>query len=138
MAGTGGYMKPNQPAAVSGPGKFSQRTDGGPGETMKQAARYIQGDQYGDSQEINQVAQAAPLAAGPKPPAARPTPISAPTQRPDEPVTAGAPVGPGPGPEILNLPKRTNPALEVVREAYRQYPSAHLRVMLQKLEQENR
>jgi hypothetical protein len=29
-------------------------------------------------------------------------PLDAPTARPDEPLTAGAPVGPGPGPEVLN------------------------------------
>jgi len=30
-------------------------------------------------------------------------PLTAPTQRPDEPVTAGVDVGPGPGREILGL-----------------------------------
>lgn len=29
------------------------------------------------------------------------TPINAPSMRPDEPVTAGMPFGPGPGPEAL-------------------------------------
>jgi hypothetical protein len=29
---------------------------------------------------------------------APPTPLFAPTERPDEPITAGAPFGPGPGP----------------------------------------
>ena len=32
------------------------------------------------------------------------TPINAPTERPDEPVTAGVASGPGPGPEALMLP----------------------------------
>jgi hypothetical protein len=31
------------------------------------------------------------------------TPLSAPTQRPNEPVTAGAPMGAGPGPEALGI-----------------------------------
>lgn len=30
--------------------------------------------------------------------------LGGPTQRPDEPVTAGIPLGPGPGPEALGLP----------------------------------
>jgi len=35
------------------------------------------------------------------------TPLDAPTERPDEPVTAGAPSGPGPGPEALGLSSKT-------------------------------
>ncbi len=34
-------------------------------------------------------------------PAPEPVPLGAPTARPGEPVTAGLPVGPGPGPEVL-------------------------------------
>ena len=44
-------------------------------------------------------ASAASPAAGPY--AGELTPLTAPTQRPNEPVTAGLPVGPGPGPEAL-------------------------------------
>ncbi len=32
------------------------------------------------------------------------TPLSAPSQRPSEPVTAGLPVGAGPGPDVLTAP----------------------------------
>lgn len=32
-----------------------------------------------------------------------PTPLHAPTERPDEPTTAGAALGPGPGAEALNM-----------------------------------
>lgn len=31
------------------------------------------------------------------------TPLDAPTERPNEPLTAGLPVGPGPGPEVIGL-----------------------------------
>jgi hypothetical protein len=34
------------------------------------------------------------------------TPLTAPTERPDEPLTAGMDFGPGPGSEALNLPKQ--------------------------------
>lgn len=37
----------------------------------------------------------------------RPVPLGAPTTRPDEPVTAGAPLGAGPGPEVLSGPTTT-------------------------------
>jgi hypothetical protein len=33
-----------------------------------------------------------------------PTPLFAPTERPDEPITAGAPFGPGPGPAMRQQP----------------------------------
>jgi hypothetical protein len=33
------------------------------------------------------------------------TPLFAPTERPDEPITSGMDFGPGPGSEALNLPR---------------------------------
>jgi hypothetical protein len=110
MAGKGGYQRPRNPAQVSGPGAMSQRTDGKPSvDNPRQAARYISGQEYGEGQVINEIAQAAPLAAAPdqgtttpmgggggmemRP---RPTSMYAPTERPDEPLTAGVPVGAGP------------------------------------------
>lgn len=93
MAGRGGYQAPANPAPVSGPGALSQRTDGGP----PQAPAQLPNAQYGE-QAAFQAAQGAAPMAGPPP---NFTPLNAPTQRPDEPVTAGAPVGLGPGPEAL-------------------------------------
>lgn len=43
------------------------------------------------------------------------TPLNAPTQRPGEPVTAGLPIGMGPGPEVL--PKFGKPALAQTLQA---------------------
>lgn len=73
---------------------------------------------YGDRQKLIQAQQAVPMApapvpgpsvAGPSPtggPGPLPTPgnrgpLLRPTERPNEPVTAGLPTGPGPGPEAL-------------------------------------
>jgi hypothetical protein len=102
--GHGGMRRPASPAPVSGPGSLSQRTDG-------QGARYIAGGEYGEGQEMMDLQTSAPMAKSPEvrprrraaaPPAVEmgpaPTPLFAPTQRPDEPITAGAPFGPGPGP----------------------------------------
>jgi hypothetical protein len=73
----------------------------------------MRGGQYGEGQEMMGLQQAAPMAARPKP--ARPTtprpapvpitPLGAPTERPDEPLTSGNPFGAGPGPEILSTPQ---------------------------------
>jgi hypothetical protein len=103
--GRGGYRQPSNPAPVSGPGALSQRTDG-------QGARYMAGGEYGEGQEMMDLQTSAPMAktetvtARPRaargqaaaPEMARPTPLFAPSERPDEPITAGAPFGPGPGP----------------------------------------
>lgn len=89
---------------VAGPGAFSKRTD--------QPIRDVTGLPYGDGQAIRAQQGAAPMAAAPGPADAAPPaaggapslePISptAPSQRPGEPVTAGAAAGPGPGAEGL-------------------------------------
>lgn len=101
----GGYRRPSNPAPVSGPGALSQRTDG-------QGARYMAGGQYGEGQEMMDLQTSAPMSKAPAQPRMRQprsgrqvaeegmqvTPLFAPTERPDEPITAGAPFGPGPGP----------------------------------------
>jgi hypothetical protein len=109
----GGYRQPGSPAPVSGPGALSQRTDGGPG---KQPVRVPTGGQYGDATQLQQLQQAAPVAASPGGDVGAPQPagdvtdgligFDQPTQQPDVPVTAGADSGPGPGPEALGLPNQ--------------------------------
>jgi hypothetical protein len=108
----GGYRQPGSPAPVSGPGAMSKRTDGGPG---KQPVRAPSGGQYGDRQDLQQLQQAAPVAASPGGDVGAPeaAPVDAnvigfgqPTQQPDTPVTAGAVSGAGPGPEALGLPNQ--------------------------------
>lgn len=108
----GGYRQPGSPAPVSGPGAMSKRTDGGPG---KQPVRAPSGGQYGDRQDLQQLQQAAPVAASPGGDVGAPeaAPVDAnvigfgqPTQQPDTPVTAGAASGDGPGPEALGLPNQ--------------------------------
>lgn len=105
MAQHGGYRKPANPAATSGPGALSRRTDGQPTMELNKAG-------YGKQSQFKADQQGAPLAkaqppAGSTPPSGGPpslTPLNAPSQRPDEPVTSGAAVGPGVGPEALGLP----------------------------------
>lgn len=90
--------------SVSGPGRLSKRTDRQPVRQLTDAA-------YGEQASFRQAQQGAPMVNTANPatamPAAAPgagvVPLDAPTERPDEPVTAGAPVGAGPGPEVLGL-----------------------------------
>lgn len=90
-------------AGASGPGKFSKRTDMDLGSIA-----------YGEGVETAAIKAGAPLARTPDvrgiptsqvQAAAQEsvTPLYAPSQRPDEPVTAGIAMGAGPGPEVLGV-----------------------------------
>lgn len=94
-------------AGVSGPGKFSKRTDG----------LSFESDSYGAGVENAAVKSGAPLATtpdvrpesrssmgmAPSQVAEKITPLFAPSQRPDEPITSGIALGEGPGPEVLGM-----------------------------------
>jgi hypothetical protein len=110
--GPGGYRAPSNPAPVSGPGALSQRTDGGP----TQGAKYISGLQYGQGQETYSNQLAAPMAGNPMEPVDMPTELMAPTNRPNEPITAGLDIGEGPGSEIMNLPTTREPISTTMRK----------------------
>lgn len=99
----GGYRKPSNPAPVSGPGKLSQRTDGGP----TQGAKYMAGGKYGEGQALMATQTAAPMAGGTAVPTASMNGAAAPklmsileAGNPDTPLTHGLPYGPGAGVEV--------------------------------------
>lgn len=104
----GGYQAPSRPAPVSGPGALSKRTDGGAGQAQRQLGNAA----YGEQKEFDQIQGGAKMNAAPDAGAqagqqARQMPpitgLGEPTQRPDEPVTAGSPSGPGGGPESIGV-----------------------------------
>lgn len=105
MAKQGGYQPPRNPAPVSGPGPMSRRTDG-PG----QPSMPLPNPAYGEGKDFMGIQAGAKMSqsSGPNPLAGI-TPLTEASQRPDEPVTAGAPSGPGPGTGALGLP---NPAAQ--------------------------
>lgn len=96
---------------VSGPGKYAKRTD------------RIPANSYGDQTELAQIASGAPIAktpdtkgmpmgqveaaAGNAAPQQSVTPLFAPTQRGDEPITSGIDMGPGAGSNALMMKKST-------------------------------
>jgi hypothetical protein len=91
-------------AGAAGPGKFSKRTDMNMGSIA-----------YGEGVETAAIKSGAPLAKTPDVRGARAsdvraaaeqapvTPLYAPSQRPDEPITTGIPMGLGAGPEVLGI-----------------------------------
>ena len=106
--GQGGMRRPNNPAPVSGPGALSRRTDGGP----QQQTSKMTGLGYGENADYNEMQQSAPMSASGSAKsaavrgreartagkqAAGAKPLFSPTDRPEEPVTAGAPFGAGDG-----------------------------------------
>ena len=100
MAERGGYRRPSNPAPVSGPGALSQRTDGGPATQPQMVAS---GGAYGDRKEMLDIQSGAPMAGGGATPPPSAIPFDAPSMNPDEPVTAGAALGPGIGPEAAGI-----------------------------------
>ena len=97
-------MADNPIRGVSGPGKFSVRTDLPASQNYgdrKAMAEQIAGAPTARTPDVRGLptgqVQAAAQAA-PQPPI---TELFAPTQRPNEPITSGVAVGPGPGPEVM-------------------------------------
>jgi hypothetical protein len=107
MRPTAPQNNPMNVSAVGGNGQNASAT---------QAARYIPQQEWGGASELMGIQQSAPMAAAPgiessgmamSPRAAaapqQMTPLGADSQFPDEPITFGAPIGAGPGPEALGL-----------------------------------
>jgi len=108
MAGNenSGGMRPTAPQ--NNPANVSATGGNGQSGRATQPARYISGLPYGQGQETMNQQTSAPMAGTQAPmglslPTV--TPLSAPTERPDEPVTSGMDFGAGPGSEALNLPR---------------------------------
>lgn len=86
----------------SGPGPYAKRTD-------RQGAKQLPNAAYGEQKQFQADQAGAPMAKSPTPqmpklnPMADVVPLTAPTQRPNEFVTAGVDAGPGPGREALGL-----------------------------------
>jgi len=111
----GGYRQPNNPAPVSGPGALSQRTDGGAVEGMSQPQQEYTGFAYGENKGLADQQSGAPLAGNPFP-MADITPLSAPTQRPNEPITHGISQGPGAGTEAMRgLPNQVPSLIDTIK-----------------------
>lgn len=128
-AGNGGYRRPTNPAPVSGPGALSKRTDGGPGHKL--AAVKLPDAGYGEQKDFQAIQSGAPIAkAGAAVPStAAPAPstpppgLGDPTMNPDQPVTAGANAGDGPGSEVLGLFDPQNAAVENIQYMLRYLPT---------------
>jgi len=130
VAQQGGYRKPNNPAPVSGPGALSQRTDG----NATQSATYMAGLPYGQGQQNYDNQVAAPMAGNPIPQMEMPTPLMAPTSRPNEPITSGVDIGDGPGSEIRKrLPNPSYTIQDVIKNLIPYDPSGEAELIYKSL-----
>ena len=89
---------------------------------------------YGQNQEINQsrvtgnaaVASTQPEPVGTMPTLPQITPITAPSENPDRPITYGMPFGDGAGSEVnplpVAIPYQGDPSVELIRALYAQNP----------------
>jgi hypothetical protein len=107
---------------VSGIGSLSKRTDL---NVSAQPARYISGLPYGQGEATYNQQVAAPMAGTAEVPMALPeiTPLTAPTQRPQEPITAGVDFGPGPNSTVIKLPNTQPTVLNVIQQIAENDPS---------------
>ena len=114
---------------VSGIGSMSQRTDL---NVSNQPARYISGLPYGQGQATYNQQIAAPMAGTTEPSMGLPlVELTAPTQRPNEPITSGIDVGPGPNSSIINLPNTQPTVLSVLRQIAQNDPSGETDLIFQ-------
>jgi hypothetical protein len=136
---------------VSGVGKGARRTDLDRAAKIQRQAKIqnAPGGAYGQRAELTQLAQGAPMAQGmPAIPAGAPSGgmppvptvgIFEPTQRPNEPITAGVDVGPGPGSEALMTPiDAPDQIATFARAMYMANPSPQLRRIVEAFEEEGR
>lgn len=118
-------------ARTGRPGKaYPNRTD------MHQPIKAASGGPYGEVTALKNAQKVIPLPNATPGPASPPTtgggvPVApgdinfeGPTQRPNEPVTAGLPNSAGPGPEVLNLPNDAATTAAHLRTMYANVPAA--------------
>jgi hypothetical protein len=95
----------NPVKGVSGPGKFSSRTDLPPSNSYGdgvQTAEIVGGAPLASSPDVRGATNTQLRAAGQSAPTPL-TPLFAPSQRPDEPITSGIDIGPGAGSDVLMM-----------------------------------
>lgn len=112
--------------------QYGNRQDLQQGQRKQPVAR-IPGQDQGVQAEQIRSQQALPVTTAPMPQQlTQPVPLSAPTQRPNEPLTAGVDIGAGPGSSPLALPADDgDPTIGELRALYMAFPSEDLRELLE-------
>jgi hypothetical protein len=116
---------------------YSNRSD-----LNAQPVRTATNQPYGQAGQQQAAQRAIPLPTqGGAPVGPQPAPLNASTQRPNEPLTAGIPTGPGPGPEVLSGGAGTGPDATLegqLRGLYQANPNPDLAKLIATIEMRNR
>jgi len=116
---------------------YANRTDlNNPAQRVARQA--VPGQTYGEATRQMEAQRAVPMAAAPTDVTPRPRPVPGTlgslarrTERPNEPITAGAPFGPGMGPEAMGMASTTSdPALDELRMIFQMFPNDDLADLL--------
>ena len=129
----GGYRQPNNPAPVSGPGSLSKRTDGGATEGMTQPQQEYTGFGYGENGKLAEQQSGAKLA-GNNVPGFNFTPLTAPSERPNEPITSGINMGDGGGTELMRgMPNQQPTLVDTIKYLAQYDPSGDAELIYRQL-----
>ncbi len=112
-------MVDNPIRGVSGPGKFSVRTDLPASQNYgdrKAMQEQIAGAPTARTEDVRGLPTGQVQAAAQAAPQAPVTELYAPTQRPDEPITSGVAVGPGPGPEVMGYATQSEKLSDILSQ----------------------
>lgn len=132
MADKRGGYRPTAPQ--NNPANVNALGGNGQSGRATQPARYISGLPYGEGQATMEQQTSAPMARVAEPTAMEmPVPLTAPSARPDEPITAGIDFGPGPGSEALMTPNRTPSLMETIRSLIQYDPTGDTELIYRRL-----
>lgn len=116
-----------------------------PGHTALQIPKVAPGQAYGAAAAQHAALQAVPAPTTPTgalgaPEAPQAVPFSAPTQLPNEPVTAGSPIGAGPGPEVLppSMAPSNDPTRQQLAALYRVNPNPDVQRLIELIDAQGR
>jgi len=112
-------MVDNPIRGVSGPGKFSVRTDLPASQNYgdrKAMQEQIAGAPTARTADVRGLPTGQVQAAAQAAPQAPITPLYAPSDRPGEPVTSGVAVGPGPGPEVMGYATQSDKLSDILSQ----------------------
>jgi len=93
----------------------------------------ISGMPYGEGQATYNQQTAAPMAAVNDTAMPAITELFAPTNLPNQPITAGVDFGPGPGSEVINLPNTQPTVLSVLRQIAQNDPTGETDLIFQSM-----
>lgn len=111
-----------------------------PGHTSLQVPKVAPGQPYGAAAQQRAALRAVPAQQDGALGEPQPIGFDQPTQRPSEPVTAGAPIGPGAGPEVMppSIAPSDDPVRQQVAALYRVNPNADVQRLLELLDAQGR